>query len=125
MARRNTALLAAALLGLACASDTDDVLEAWRKAGEQPGDFRDVGAKLEGGRCRAGQVSGLDVTLCELGDAEAAKKAAEAGWKLVGSAVGTSLAAGKLVLVVSDPRKEDPRGRRIDTLARAFQAEAR
>jgi hypothetical protein len=124
-ARMRAAVLAAVLLGAGCTSGSDAVLEAWRKAGQTPGTFSDAGSKLEGGKCRAGSVSGLSVTLCEFESEEAAKKGAEAGWELVGNTVGSSLASGKLVLVVADPRKEDPAGRRIDSVVRTFQAETR
>ena len=113
------------LVASGCSSDTDDVLAAWKAAGETPGEFKDAGAKLAGGECRAGRVSGLDATLCRFDSAEKARAAEEAGYALVGSAVGTSVAAGRLVLVLADPRKEDPSGRRINALAKAFQAEAR
>lgn len=124
-ARTRTAVLAAALLGAGCTSGADAVQEAWRKAGQTPGTFSDAGAKVEGGKCRAGSVSGLDATLCEFDSEDAAKQGAEAGWRLVGNTVGSSLASGKWVLVVADPRKEDPTGRRIDSVVRTFQAETR
>ena len=113
------------LLVAGCSSGTDDVLEAWKAAGESPSGFSDVGEKLPGGKCQAGKVSGLDATVCTFDSAEKAQQAEEAGWKLVGNAVGSSVASGKLVLVIADPRKEDPSGRRINTLLKAYQKETR
>jgi hypothetical protein len=112
-----------AVLLAACTSDVDGVLSAWKKAGESPGEFKDAGAKLAGGKCHAGRVSGLEATVCTFDSAEAAKKAEEAGFALLGSSFGTAVASGKSVLVLSDPRKEDPTGRRMNTLVKAFQAE--
>lgn len=117
--------LGAAVLLAGCANKTDGVLEAWKAAGETPGTFTDAGEKLAGGKCQAGTVSGLQTTLCSFDAAEKAKAAEEAGWKLVGENVGTSVASGKLVLVLADPRKEDPSGRRINTLVKAFQKQTR
>lgn len=118
-------LLGALVLGTGCSSGTDDVLKAWKASGQTPGAFTDAGAKLEGGTCREGSLSGLAALLCEFSDAEAATAAAEAGWALVGSDVGSSLASGKLVLVLSDPRKEDPSGRRLDSVIKTFEVAAR
>lgn len=113
------------LLVAGCSSGTDDVLEAWKAAGESPSGFSDVGEKLPGGKCQAGKVSGLDATVCAFDNAEKARQAEEAGWALVGNAVGSCVASGKLVLVIADPRKEDPSGRRINTLLKAYQKETR
>jgi hypothetical protein len=114
-----------ALLATACSSGTDKVSSAWKEAGLAPADFKEVGEKLPGGKCSTGKVSGLDVTLCEFNDAEAATKAEDAGLALVGSAVGSSLAAGKLVLVVADTRKEDPSGRRVNDVINIFRKKMR
>ncbi|WP_241758918.1 hypothetical protein [Pyxidicoccus parkwayensis] len=114
-----------ALLVTGCSSGTDDVLDAWKAAGETPSAFTDVGEKLPGGKCQAGKVSGLDATLCTFDNAEKAKQAEEPGWTLVGNSVGSSVVSGKRVLVIADPRKEDPTGRRINALVKTFQKESR
>jgi hypothetical protein len=114
-------LLCLGLLLAGCSSGSEDVLDAWRKAGQTPGEFKDVGEKLPGGRCLAGKVAGLEATVCQFKDKEQARKAEEVGWELLGSAVGSSVASEKVVLVIADPRKEDPSGRRIDELIKAFQ----
>jgi len=113
------------LLGAGCSSGVDDVLDAWRAAGESPSAFTEVGEKLPGGKCRAGKVSGLDATVCVFESTETARKAEEASWALVGNAAGAASVSGKMVLVIADPRKEDPTGRRINALVKTFQAEAR
>lgn len=122
---RRMALPLVALLVAGCSSGADDVIDAWKAAGESPSAFTDAGEKLPGGKCQAGKVSGLDATVCVFDSAEKAQQAEEAGWKLVGNAVGSSVASGKLVLVLADPRKEDPSGRRINTLLKAYQKETR
>ncbi|NMO20877.1 hypothetical protein HPC49_36670 [Pyxidicoccus fallax] len=122
---RRTLCALTALLAAGCSSGPDDVLDAWKAAGESPSAFSDVGEKLPGGKCHAGKVSGLDATVCVFDSKEKAKEAEDAGWKLVGNAVGSSVASGKTVLVIADPRKEDPSGRRINTLVKAYQKETR
>jgi len=115
-----------AVLALAgCSSKTEDVLAAWKAAGETPASFADAGEKLPGGKCQAGKVSGLDATLCSFDDDAKAKAGEEAGWALVGNSVGAAVASGKTVLVLADPRKEDPSGRRINALVKSFQKETR
>jgi hypothetical protein len=47
-------LLASALS--ACSSGVDDVLEAWKEAGESPSAFTDMGEKLPGGKCQSGTI---------------------------------------------------------------------
>jgi len=114
-----------ALLVTSCSSGTDDVIDAWKAAGESPSAFTDAGEKLPGGRCQAGKVSGLDATVCVFDSSEKARQAEEAGWKLVGNSVGSAVVSGKRVLVIADPRKEDPTGRRINALVKAYQQETR
>jgi hypothetical protein len=116
--------LAAAVVTLCaagCSSPADSVTKAWKGAGHTVTDLKPAEKELAGGKCSAGAADGLDVTLCEYGDAEAAKKAEEAGFELVGKVVGTSVAAGKMVLVVADTRKEDPSGRRLNELVKVFR----
>jgi hypothetical protein len=118
--RRKLSCLGLLLLA-ACSSGTEDVIDAWRKAGQSPGEFKDVGEKLPGGKCFAGKVAGLDATVCEFKEAEQARKAEDAGWELVGNTVGSALASGKVLLVIADPRKEDPSGRRINDVIQTFR----
>lgn len=120
---RRAALPLMALLVTGCSSGVDDVLGAWKAAGETPSAFTDAGEKLPGGKCQAGKVSGLDATLCTFDSADKAKQAEDKGWELVGNAVGSSVVSGKMVLVIADPKKEDPSGRRINALVKAFQKE--
>jgi hypothetical protein len=122
--RRKLSCLGLLLLA-ACGNGTKDVLDAWREAGQPPGEFKDVGEKLPGGKCFAGKVAGLDATLCDFKEAELAKKAEDEGWALVGNAVGSSVASGKVLLVIADPRKEDPSGRRLNELIETFQRTTR
>ncbi|WP_163991376.1 hypothetical protein [Pyxidicoccus caerfyrddinensis] len=122
---RRAAFPLMALLVAGCSSGADDVIDAWKAAGESPSAFTDAGEKLPGGKCQAGKVSGLDTTVCVFDNAEKAKQAEEAGWTLVGNTVGSTVVSGKLVLVIADPRKEDPTGRRINALVKTFQQETR
>ncbi|WP_375758796.1 hypothetical protein [Corallococcus exercitus] len=113
------------LLVAGCSSGVDDVLAAWKAAGESPSAFTDVGEKLPGGKCQAGKVSGLEATVCVFDSADKARQAEEAGWALVGNAVGSAVVSGKTVLVIADPKKEDPSGRRINALVKAYQDKTR
>jgi len=122
--RRKLSCLGLLLLA-ACSSGPEDIIDAWRDAGQSPGEFKDVGEKLPGGKCYAGKVAGLDATVCQFKEAELARKAEDAGWELVGNTVGSSLASGKVVLVIADPRKEDPSGRRINEVIQTFRKETR
>ncbi|MFP2904180.1 hypothetical protein ACLESD_03715 [Pyxidicoccus sp. 3LFB2] len=122
---RRAAYTVMALLVAGCSSGADDVIDAWKAAGESPSAFTDVGEKLPGGKCQAGKVSGLEATLCFFDSTEKATQAEEAGWKLVGNSVGSTVVSGKTVLVIADPRKEDPTGRRINALVKAYQKETR
>jgi hypothetical protein len=122
---RRTALPLVALLVAGCSSGADGVIAAWKAAGESPSGFKDVGEKLPEGKCQAGKVSGLEATLCVFPSADKARQAEDAGWKLVGNAVGSSVASGKWVLVVADPRKEDPTGRRLNAVVKAYQQKTR
>lgn len=109
------------LLAAGCSSGTDKLASAWKEAGLSASEWKEAGAKLNGGKCSASKVSGLEVTLCEFENAEAAKKGEETGFELLGHTVGASVAAGKSVLVVADSTKEDPSGRRMNEVINAFK----
>jgi len=111
----------AALAAAGCSSSQESVTRAWSDKGHAVGELKPAAKGLPEGKCSAGTVDGLDVTLCEFGDAEAAKNAEEAGFDLVGKVVGSSVAAGKLVLVIADTKKEDPSGRRMNELVKLFR----
>jgi hypothetical protein len=66
-------------------------------------------------------VGGVELTLCEYDDESRAKKHEAAGLDLVGEATGSSLAQGKLLLVVADRGNVDKDGKRIDTITRTFR----
>ncbi|MCY1032280.1 hypothetical protein OV207_12490 [Corallococcus sp. BB11-1] len=114
-----------ALLLAGCSRDVDDILDAWKAEGETPSGFTDAGEKLPGGKCKAGKVTGLDATLCSFENAAKAHQAEESAWALVGDAVGSAVVSGKWVLVIADPRKEDPSGRRINALVKVYQDKTR
>ncbi|RYZ37114.1 MAG: hypothetical protein EOO71_29230 [Myxococcaceae bacterium] len=122
---RRTLLPLLALLLAGCSRDVDDILDAWKAEGEVPSGFTDVGEKLPGGRCKAGKVNGLDATLCFFDSGAKADQAQESAWALVGEAVGAAVVSGKWVLVIADPRKEDPSGRRINALVKIYQDKTR
>ncbi len=124
-------LVAALAAAVACDDDqgggsAGDVIEAWKSAGLQPTAFETAdGQKYGGGKCRAGNIGGLDTTLCEYADDTAAKAAEGAGRAAIGENTGVSLAAGKVLLVVADRKNADPNGRRINQIAKTFQKRAR
>ncbi|CAM4482040.1 MULTISPECIES: hypothetical protein [Myxococcus] len=113
------------LLLAGCSSGVDDVVDAWKAAGESPSAFTDAGEKLPGGKCQAGKVSGLDATVCVFESAEKAQQAEEAAWSLIGNSVGAAAVSGKMMLVIADPKKEDPSGRRLNALVKAYQEKTR
>lgn len=95
---------------------------AWKAAGLEVSAFEDSELAAVGvTECRAGTVSGVHVTLCELADAAAAKKAEAKGLTVVGDHTGASLARGPLLLVVVDKDKADAKGKTINTLTKAFR----
>ena len=95
---------------------------AWTSAGLEVSAFEPAEVKaIDGATCRAGTVSKVHVTLCELADAEAARKAEASGLSLVGAHTGASLARGNLLLVVADRDKADPQGKTINTLTKSFR----
>ncbi|NOJ81951.1 hypothetical protein HNV28_27105 [Myxococcus xanthus] len=122
---RSVALGMVALLVAGCSSGVDDVVDAWKTAGESPSAFTDAGEKLPGGKCQAGKVSGLDATVCVFESAEKAQQAEEAAWKLIGNSVGAAAVSGKMMLIIADPKKEDPSGRRLNALVKAYQEKTR
>lgn len=101
-------------------SDRDGVVAAWKQAGLTVSAMTATAA-IGGGDCRAGTVSGVDVTLCSYGDAKAATAAQDAGLAVVGQVTGASLARGPMLLVVADRRSADPSGRTIDQVLKAFR----
>ncbi|HWN67132.1 MAG TPA: hypothetical protein VNM90_05800, partial [Haliangium sp.] len=61
------------------------------------------------------------VVLCEYADAPAARAAYNTGLAHVGETTGLALAADKLLLIVSDPDKADPSGRKIGAISATFR----
>jgi hypothetical protein len=131
MRARLRLLLAVLLLAGACGDDkpapptsVDGFTKALASAGLEPGKLEPVEvAALAGGTCRRGDVSGMEVTLCEYDDPSRAKKLEAKGLEVVGDATGSSLAQGKLLLVVADRKNADKEGRRIDAITRAFRGQ--
>ena len=120
MPRRALAMVV--LFASGCSSPTDSVVKSWKSDGHTVGVFKSAAKVLAGGKkCSAGTAAGFDVTLCEFEAAEAAKAAEEAGFELVKGAVGTSVAAGTMVLVIADTRKEDPSGKKLNALVKSFR----
>jgi len=115
------AVAIAALAASGCSNPQESITRAWSEKGHAVSELKPAEKGLPEGKCSAAVVDGLDVTLCEFGDAEAAKKAEEAGFDLVGKVVGSSIAAGKLVLVIADTKKEDPSARRMNELVKLFR----
>jgi hypothetical protein len=100
----------------------DGIIEAWRKAGLMPAVFTKLeDESLRPGKCQQGKVDGVSVVLCEYADAAAARAAHNTGLAHVGETTGLALPAGKMLLVVSDPDKADPSGRKIDTISATFR----
>lgn len=106
----------------AAPSGVDGVLEAWKKAGLTVSAFDAAdGAKYGGGECKSGTVSGVDAVLCVFATPDLAKAAEAKGLAAVGDTTGSSLAEGKLLLVVADRRKADPQGKTINQATKLFR----
>jgi hypothetical protein len=104
----------------------DAVLDAWKQAGLTVGVFDPAdGAKYGGGECRAGQVNGIDAVLCHYASPELAKAAEAKGLEAVGEATGSSIAEGRVLLLVADRRKVDPEGRTINQTTKVFRGRGR
>jgi hypothetical protein len=99
---------------------TENIVNAWRQLGLMPSVFSSLdGENLKPGRCQQGKVDGVTVVLCEYADAAAAHAAHTAGLDRVGEDTGLALAGSKYLLIVSDPDKADPSGRKINAIAEA------
>lgn len=120
-------LVLVTMLGLtaceeASSGQTDSIVGAWRQAGLTPTVFSKLeDESLKPGSCQQGKVDGLAVVLCEYADAAAAHAAQNTGLGHIGETTGLALAADKLLLIVSDPDKSDPAGRKINQIAAAFR----
>jgi hypothetical protein len=106
----------------ACSKDgaAGNAVEAWRRAGLEPGPFARADA-VGDGTCNAGTVAGIATTLCEYPDAAAAKRAESVGLAKVEGATGLALAEGKLLLVLADRERKDPHGKTINEIAKIFR----
>jgi hypothetical protein len=124
---RRVLLFVLAVLVPACGSSAPpgaagEVVAAWKKAGLDVSDFAAADGKALGATsCFAGKVAGVEATVCELADADAAKRAEKPALAQVGDATGAALAQGRLLLVVADRAKADPTGKKIKDIAAAFR----
>lgn len=116
-------VLIAVLLAAGCSSSSapSELVDAWKKAGLDPQGFASIDGKTLGGKCEAGKVSGVDTTICEFPDADAAKKAEAVGLAQVGDTTGAALAQGKYLLVLADRGHTDANGKKIHDIAAAFR----
>jgi hypothetical protein len=106
----------------AASTPADPVLAAWKKAGLSVGAFSAVdGAAYGGGDCYAGQVNNIDAVVCQYASPELAVAAEPKGREAVAGFTGAAISNGRLLLVVSDPRKADPEGRAINLVTLAFE----
>jgi hypothetical protein len=104
------------------ATPADPVLAAWKKAGLTVGAFTSAdGAAYGGGDCYAGQVNNLDAVVCQYATPELAVAAEPKGREAVAGFTGAAISNGRLLLVVSDPRKADPEGRAINQATLVFE----
>ncbi len=104
--------------------NADQVIAAWQKGGLDTSGLKDAdGAKLGLGdaKCQAGAIDGLETTLCEYPTAAAAKEAVPKGAALVGQTTGTSLAEGKVLLVLANRKNIDHDGKQLNKIAQTFR----
>ncbi len=115
-------LVLPACMGEKAPATQDGVFKNWKEAGLEVGAFAQTdSAPYGGGSCQAGQVAGLDVTLCQHAEPKQADAVKEQALKKVGNATGYALSQGKWVLVVADRKKVDRNGKSMNRLALAFQ----
>ncbi|HKA87743.1 MAG TPA: hypothetical protein VKE22_08770 [Haliangiales bacterium] len=125
MGRRGLVILFAAVLAGACGKSDDAqaqaIVAAWQKAGLEPSALEPIDGKpFDDGKCRTGSVGGIDVTMCEYKDADAAKRAEAVGLTKIGDATGVARAEGRVMLVLADRRGHDPNGRTINRILKVF-----
>jgi hypothetical protein len=113
--------LSVPLLAMGCSSPAEKMSREWESAGNAVSKLEPASKGVAGGKCSAGTAANLDVTLCEFDSAEAAKKAEEPGFALIQGAVGSSVSAGKMLLVIVDQRKVDPNGKKLNELVKQFR----
>jgi hypothetical protein len=102
-------------------SQTGEIVDAWKQSGLVASVFSSLDDEsLAPGKCQQGKVDGVTVVLCEYADAAAAKAAHTTGLGRVGENTGLALAGSKYLLIVSDPDRADPSGRKINAIAEAF-----
>lgn len=103
-----------------------NVVNAWTSAGLQPQGFDAVELESLGGKavCKRGTIRGVETTVCQFADAEAARAAYEPGLDVVGEATGLALTSGKLLLIVADRDNEDVSGRAINEIVKVFRDHA-
>jgi len=123
-------LLGILLLGMAASGceeassngQTGEIVDAWKQSGLMPTVFSALeDESLKPGKCQQGKVDGVTVVLCEYADAAASHAAHATGLGHVGETTGLALAGSKYLLIVSDPDKADPSGRKINAIAEAFR----
>jgi len=119
-----TILCTSALL-LGCSEDSTDskmqaIEEVWAVSMGEVKLSPSKESKIEGGKCRAGTVSGLTVELCAFKDAVTADSAREGGLAQVGAQTGVSLVRDSLLLVASDPNGIDVHGKKLNQLSKLF-----
>jgi hypothetical protein len=114
----------------ACEEESDSastvVINSWLQQGLGPATFQAFDGKALGkdAACKQSKLSGLETTICQYPDADAAKAARPAGLAHVGEVTGVALPAGNLLLVVADRDKADPLGRKINEIVTIFRDKA-
>jgi hypothetical protein len=104
------------------AGSVDGLMSRLSAAGLAPNKLTAVEVPtLAGGKCQRGDVSGVEMTVCDYADAAKAKGAESQGLSLVGDNTGASLASGSMLLVVADRKGIDKDGKKIDQITRAFR----
>jgi hypothetical protein len=114
----------------ACEEETEAassvVINSWLQQGLGPADFQAFDGKALGkdAKCKQGKLSGIETTICQYPDADAARAARPAGLTHVGEVTGVALPVGTLLLIVADRDKADPLGRKINEIVTIFREKA-
>jgi hypothetical protein len=104
---------------------TDDVVNAWQKAGLNPAAFTPIDpGTYRAGYCSQGTLGGIDALICEYTDDDAldrAKKLIHDMWNKEGVHTGVEVRTKRTLIAVADRNKADPNGKSIAKAVDTFK----
>jgi hypothetical protein len=104
---------------------TDDVVDAWKSAGLNPGSFVAIDPMAyRAGYCSQGTLGGIDALICEYADDDSldrAKKTIQDMWNKEGIHTGVEVRTKRTLIAVADRQKADPNGKTIAKAVSTFK----